>query len=248
MTAPVAIAPIAAFMVVLSVGAPRRRIRVRRRLRADGCASSAVEWSNHPFGRATTVVARLGAPLAALLLAGPFGAAVALAVQLLVPHVRARRTARLRTGLVSQQFPDLVDLLVLTIRSGCTPAHAVRLLAGSLDEPVRSAVTDVNRRVAEGQRFADAIRGFVTQLGPIAQPLVDSLALADRHGTPLAPILDRLAEESRAQRRRNSEAAARQLPIRLSFPLVGCTLPSFVLLTVVPLMAGTLSSLPGIRS
>jgi pilus assembly protein TadC len=84
------------------------------------------------------------------------------------------------------------------------------------------------------------------RLGQIAQPLADALALADRYGTPLPPVIDRLADEARAQRRRNSEAAARQLPVRLAFPLVGCTLPSFVLLTIVPLMAGALSSLRGL--
>ena len=106
------------------------------------------------------------------------------------------------------------------------------------------------RRADTGQRFAEAVTALLEPpphgLGPIAQPLVDALALADRYGTPLPPILDRLADEARAQRRRNADAAARRLPIQLSFPLVGCTLPSFVLLTVVPLMAGTFSSLHGL--
>lgn len=155
-------------------------------------------------------------------------------------HAIARRRRQRRLVLA---FPDFIDLLVLTVRAGCTPLQAFETLVGTVETPFRDALDAVARGVAEGARFSDAIAELPRRLGSIAQPLADTLALSDRYGTPLAPILDRLADEARAQRRRNAEAAARQLPIRLSFPLVGFTLPSFVLLTIVPLIAGALSSL-----
>ncbi|CAB4893985.1 unannotated protein [freshwater metagenome] len=148
---------------------------------------------------------------------------------------------------LAREFPDFIDLLVLTIRAGCTPLQAFETLAVAVDPPVREALQLVVQQVASGERFSDALALLPGHLGGIAQPLADALALSDRYGTPLAPILDRLADEARAQRRRNADAAARQLPIRLSFPLVGCTLPSFVLLTIVPLMAGAVSSLQRLR-
>ena len=153
------------------------------------------------------------------------------------------RRARNRETIVRRQFPEFVDLLVLTITSGLTPRRAFESLAGTMLEPIDAAVRGVVDSVRRGHRFADAIRQLPVALGPVAQPLSDALSLADRYGTSLPPVLDRLAFDARADRRRNAEIAARQLPIRLSFPLVGCTLPSFVLLTIVPLMAGTLSSL-----
>ena len=36
---------------------------------------------------------------------------------------------------------------------------------------------------------------------------------------------------------------ARRVPVQLLFPLVACVLPAFALLTVVPLLAGTLRTL-----
>lgn len=72
---------------------------------------------------------------------------------------------------------------------------------------------------------------------------MDSFAAADRYGLPLAPIVERLAAEARHQRRRRTEAVARQLPIRMAAPLVLCTLPSFVLLAVAPLLLAAISSL-----
>ena len=71
------------------------------------------------------------------------------------------------------------------------------------------------------------------------------IATADRDGLPLAPALDRLAADARTTRRRLGEAAARRLPVRLIFPLVTCTLPSFVLLAIAPAVLGALSTLRG---
>ena len=74
------------------------------------------------------------------------------------------------------------------------------------------------------------------------------MAGADRDGLPLGPVLDRLADEARAARRRLGEAEARRLPVRLTFPLVTCTLPSFVLLAIAPAVLGALSTLRADRA
>lgn len=79
--------------------------------------------------------------------------------------------------------------------------------------------------------------------GPALRRLVDALADHDRYGTPLGPILDRVAVEARLARRRQAEQAAQRLPVTLLFPLVLTVLPAFVLLVVVPLLAGSLASL-----
>ncbi len=144
---------------------------------------------------------------------------------------------------VSTHFPDTLDLLVLSIRAGYMPAQAVVEITPYLPEPVRRSFTAVSEAMHRGDRFADALAQLRAGLGPIAQPLVDSLSAADRYGLPLAPVLERLAFEARQQRRRDADANARELPVRLAMPLVLCTLPSFVLLSIVPLLLGALSSL-----
>jgi tight adherence protein C len=153
-----------------------------------------------------------------------------------------RRRSRC-TRRIAHDFPDALDLLVLSIRAGYLPAQAVVEIVPFLPRPLRPSFIAVGDAMQGGDRFADALGQLRTNLGPIAQPLVDSLSAADRYGLPLAPVLERLSFEARQQRRRDTDATARELPVRLAMPLVLCTLPSFVLLAIVPLLLGALSSL-----
>lgn len=159
-----------------------------------------------------------------------------------------RRWSRVQSGARARRrcatdFPDALDLMVLSIRAGYLPAQAIVEIEPFLASSLRPAFAVVGDAMRGGSRFAEALGELRTRIGPIAQPLVDSLSAADRYGLPLAPVLERLSFEARQQRRRDTDAAARELPVRLAMPLVLCTLPSFVLLAIVPLLLGALSSL-----
>jgi Flp pilus assembly protein TadB len=171
---------------------------------------------------------------------------LALAALIGVPTTRRWSSARRRRHnlrRISHDFPDALDLLVLSIHAGYLPAQAIVEITPFLSKVLQPAFTAVDGAMQRGDRFADALDQLQMQLGPIAQPLVDSLSAADRYGLPLAPVLERLSFEARQQRRRDTDATARELPVRLAMPLVLCTLPSFVLLAIVPLLLGALSSL-----
>ena len=155
-----------------------------------------------------------------------------------------RDARRMRAGALDQ-LPDLVELIVIAVRAGATPTaglieatrHAPALLVPVLDE--------VAHRLDRGHRLADALAAFGDALGPDAATFVDALATADRYGLPIGPVLDRLADDIRTERRRHAERHARTLPVRLAFPLVLCTLPSFVLVAIVPALLGAVSTLRG---
>jgi tight adherence protein C len=157
--------------------------------------------------------------------------------------IRLRRAAR-HNHLLMNELPDVVDLLIVLVRAGLTPTQAVDELAmrcpPSWQQPFR-AVHDARR--IDHLRAIDALDRLLESAGAPARGIVDALAASERFGQPLIPALERLSIETRAMRRRLHEVHARQLPVRLSFPLVLCTLPAFGLVTIVPLVASALTSL-----
>jgi tight adherence protein C len=159
------------------------------------------------------------------------------------PRVARRRADRRRRLAVQRQLPDVVDLLVVAIAAGLTPALAIERLAGLAPEPFSAAFAEIVRRMRRGQRLADAIDALPELLGEPVRPLAHTLASTERYGTPVGPALELLAHDARRDRRRLAEQEARTVPVKLCFPLVGCTLPAFVLLTIAPLVAGALRSL-----
>lgn len=185
-----------------------------------------------------------GTALVALALVAP---PLALAVPALVVGRRRlaeRRRRRRHAERVRRSLPDAVDLLVLLTSAGTGLALAQPLVAAHCPGPVGEALASADRAAGEGSLRGDALIAALHPLGDRARSLAHVLASHLRYGVPLVPALERLRLELRLDRRRHAEQAARRVPVRLLGPLVACTLPAFALLTVVPLLAASLRSLP----
>ena len=180
-----------------------------------------------------------------VIVVGPIGALIVGAVVL--AGVARRRHVRLarRQREVRDAMPDAVELLVLCVHAGRSPTQAVVELARCAPPVVRDGFAAVELQLHRGRALGDALGELPRRVGAPGRELAAAIATADRDGLPLAPVLDRLAADARAARRRSGEAAARRLPVQLSFPLVVCTLPSFVLLAIAPAVLGALSTLRG---
>jgi len=209
--------------------------RARSATAPDGPLRSQTSWLT--LGAAAGLIAVLTVGVVITVFAVP----VALSVRRLAPI----RDARRQRAAIERALPDAMDLLVLSVRAGLTPFQAVCDLATSDVRAIGDAFGEVVRRTERGQPFADALGALPELLGFQAGGLADVIATSDRHGLPLGPVLDQLTAEVRSTRRRLDQADARKLPVRLSFPLVVCTLPSFVLLAIAPAVIAALSSLGG---
>jgi tight adherence protein C len=142
-----------------------------------------------------------------------------------------------------EAFPECIDLLIAALRAGYSPAQAINFLGQHAPGVLRPHFIAASRRIDEGERFVDAIRLLQQEVGTVSQAMCEVLISGDRLGIPVENLLFQLGNEARLNRRRRAETEARQLPIRLSLPLVMCILPSFVILIIVPTIAGTLSQL-----
>lgn len=99
---------------------------------------------------------------------------------------------------------------------------------------------------------ATVLRALVDQGLPApsgAQVADDALsrlvALSRASGAPLGALARAEAAEARAAERARARRSAEELAVRLMLPLGVCVLPSFLLLGVVPMLVGLLSSTAG---
>jgi tight adherence protein C len=144
---------------------------------------------------------------------------------------------------VDASLPEVVDLLILATGAGLSVRQAVSSVAARADGPLAAELLRVVADADRGRRLADALEELPARAGESTRALVAVLLASERYGAAVAPGLERLADEVRADTRRRAEAAARRVPVKLLFPLVTCILPAFGLLTVAPLIAGALRSL-----
>ena len=169
------------------------------------------------------------------------GGSMAASVARVAGTPRRRRLARRHDSNVRRELPMVIDLVSVAVSAGCTPFHAVEHTARFGPEQTAADLRRVGQACTRGQSFDDALRDLGSAV-PALRPLADALRTSARLGTPAAPALGRLALEVRADVRRRAEARARTVPVRLCFPLVGCVLPAFGLLTVVPVVLSGLRS------
>jgi hypothetical protein len=175
--------------------------------------------------------------------AGPAGTAVVVGVGALVRRTRQVRQLRRAHAARVARLPDAIDLLVLAGSAGVTARRGLVVVTERGPPVLRPAFRDVTAQLDAGAPLADALPRLVESVGEPARAMVRAVLTAERDGVPIGSLLTHLADDARRQRRHELEAAIRRLPIRLTFPLACCSLPAFVLLTVVPLVAAGLRRL-----
>lgn len=233
-------AALSSFAVLILLASSGRHPAPRSPVDVD----AATPGGSTPTRRSRACAIALGAVASFAVLGPVITVAIGLAV-LSWPRVRRVLQKRREREAIEAALPDAIEMLILVIRAGMTPHQAVSLLTERAPPPLRPAFAEVDRRRERGATLADALRALPDIVGPGADIVADTLAMAERYGTPIGDALEQLSLDVRERRVRRSEAEARKLPIRMSFPLVACTLPSFVLIAIVPAVLGALSSLDG---
>lgn len=139
-------------------------------------------------------------------------------------------------------YEELIEIILVALHTGLSVADALTVAARCSSGPTSHDLTALTSRLDKGEPLRDVLAGLADVYGTRAYPLVDILRSSLTDGMPVLHVVERLADEARAERRRQLQEDLRRLPIRLVFPLVFCVLPSFVLLTIVPVGIHALST------
>lgn len=184
---------------------------------------------------------------AALVLGGPVGllagtgAAGAAWVILGRSETTAERDARAEAV---RDLPHLVDLLAATLRSGAAPAAGLAAVCAACPGSAADRLEPVLARLRVGVPAAEVWRLLATD--DVLAPLGHTLARADASGSSVADAVERLADDLEREALATVEDRARAVGVKAAVPLGLCLLPAFILIGIVPTVAGLLATLrPG---
>lgn len=192
--------------------------------------------------RTHRLVAGVAAGGALLVFGLPTGPVLGALVFLGVPVGLSRlepASARQRSARIVADLPMAVDLLAACLRAGRPPDDAVGIVGDALGGPLAELLAKVQHRLSLGADPVDAWGVLLDE--PACAPMARAVQRALRSGAPLAKTLDHLADDVRQDRRWTAEELARAVETRSVVPLGLCFLPAFVLIGIVPTIAGSLS-------
>lgn len=188
--------------------------------------------------------AALAGTVVALLLGGFLGVAGGIAATVGTATAFGRlesREQRERRMRMVADLPVTVDLLAACLRGGASWGEAVESVAGAIGGPLGDELRGVAARVRLGADPATAWLALAES--PELAPLARIAARTVDSGAALAPALARLAGDRRRAARAAATSRARAAGIRAVAPLGLCFLPAFVLLGVLPAVAGIAQTL-----
>ncbi len=176
---------------------------------------------------------------------GPAGIVAALAVAVgawvAIGRVEPPGVLREREA-VRRQLPHVVSLFGSALRGGAAPGAAVQLVCQALPGPAADRLRSLAARLALG---GDPVRVWAELADSDAElaALGRAMSRAHQSGAPVVAAVERLADGLARTARADVEDRARAVGVKAAVPLGLCLLPAFVLIGIVPLVAGLMTNL-----
>lgn len=146
-------------------------------------------------------------------------------------------TVRARDAQIARTLPAVCTLLAVCLEAGLPLRNAVAAVAQGLRGPVGEVLARLDAAVGLGTPEQDAWH----ELGrrhPAFESLARELGHAAGSGVALAPLLRQHAREAQRTLHAAAQARARRAGVSSVMPLMVCFLPAFLLIGVVPIIAG----------
>ena len=170
----------------------------------------------------------------------PAGVAAGITVWLVSSNAEPAAN-RWRAAAIGRDLPTLVDLVAASLEAGLDVPGALDLAVAALPGAGADALGPVAARLRLG--VPDAQVWATPGAGAALAPLARALARAHESGASVATSARLLADDLSEQRRLEVENRARSVGVRAALPLGLCLLPGFVVLGVVPMVAGAVDSI-----
>ncbi|MEU8250154.1 type II secretion system F family protein [Nonomuraea sp. NPDC048916] len=142
-------------------------------------------------------------------------------------HIRRR---------IAADLPFAADLMAACLLAGQPVSAAIEIAAAAVDNPLGERLSWVSSQLRLGAD-PEPTWAYLAR-DPATGSLARAMSRAAQSGAPVADVLTRLADDAREAANAASVAAARSVGVKAVAPLGLCFLPAFVLLGIIPVIAG----------
>jgi len=171
---------------------------------------------------------------------GPLSFVIGLMVGYLVPLRHCAKAVKKRNNKFINNFPDALDMIVRSVRSGFPISVAMQMLAENAEEPVRSEFRQVTDEIAMGRSLPQALSRLATRINePDIRFFVVVLTVQQETGGNLAEIVSNLSGIIRKRKQIRHKIRAMTSEGKATGLILGA-LPVFVFLALYFLQPGYL--------
>lgn len=133
----------------------------------------------------------------------------------------------------------VLELMMVALRGGASIPHALRLVGTSVGGRFGSAATQVSVALLRGSEWETAWKpALASEAGGVLAAVEDALEPAWRHGSSPIPRMEAAVDAIARSQHDQAEAESTKLQTAVLMPVGLCFLPAFILVGVVPVVAG----------
>lgn len=164
----------------------------------------------------------------------------------LAPSWWLRRRIKSRREQVTNDLPDLLDLMTISVAAGLGLEQAMQVSCARIDSPVSHELRLTLREMELGLSRHDALENMKlrTDIDDLVTFAV-VLSQADQLGLPIGRVLQAQADEMRDKRRQRAREKAAKVPVKILFPLALCFLPAILIIVLGPIVGPIKHALHG---
>jgi tight adherence protein C len=153
----------------------------------------------------------------------------------LAPSWWLRRRIKARRSRVTNDLPDLLDLMTISVAAGLGLEQAMQVSCARFESPVCDELRLTLREMELGLSRHDALENLKlrTDIDDLITFAV-VLSQADALGLPIGRVLEAQADEMRDKRRQRAREKAAKVPVKILFPL--CFLPAIMIIVLGPIV------------
>jgi tight adherence protein C len=152
-----------------------------------------------------------------------------------LPDIYLRNKANNRQEEIRRSLPNVLDMLTIVVEAGLSFDIALSRVASGIKGPMSEELNKMLKEMNIGLSRREALRNLVKRTNvQDLDSFITAMVQAEILGVPIGKILRIQASEMRTRRSYRAEEEGIKAPIKLTFPLIFCLLPSLMVVILGP--------------